>query len=258
MLVSDQLLEVLDAHGRIAIAVSGGVDSMTLATVAHRRAQARPALFHAVSPAVPAAATAFVERFAAREGWELTLLDAREFEDPAYRANPSNRCYFCKTNLYGRIRAATSLTIASGTNLDDLGDFRPGLKAADEHGVIHPYVLAGIDKAQVRDLARHEGLSDIAELPAQPCLSSRIETGIAIDPGDLAFIETMEAALAAKAEPHVTLRCRVRRDGVTIEIEGVSTQHLAALEAIASRRCLDTGRTFGGLRPYRKSSAFIR
>jgi uncharacterized protein len=258
MNIEDQLLGELNRHGRIAIAVSGGVDSMTLASVAHRHARTRPALFHAVSPAVPAAATALVERYAARESWDLTVLDAQELNDLAYRANPANRCYFCKTNLYGRIRSVTSLTIASGTNLDDLGDFRPGLKAADEHGVIHPFVLAGIAKAQVRELARHEGLGDISELPAQPCLSSRIETGIAIDPDDLAFIEATEAELAALTEPHATLRCRVRRDGVTIEIADVSENRWPALDAIARRRCLDTGRAFGGLRPYRKSSAFIR
>ncbi|MCO5090376.1 adenine nucleotide alpha hydrolase [Bosea sp. (in: a-proteobacteria)] len=255
---AERLLEALDQRGRIAIALSGGVDSMTLATVAHRRARTPPALFHAVSPAVPAAATALVRRFAAGEGWDLTVLDAREFDDPAYRANPVNRCYFCKTNLYGRIRSVTALTIASGTNLDDLGDFRPGLKAADEHGVIHPFVIAGIAKAQIRELARHEGLGDVAELPAQPCLSSRVETGIAIDAKDLAFIEATEAALSALVERRATLRCRLRREGVTIEVEDVPEQHLPAMEALARRRCLEAGRSFAGLRPYRKSSAFIR
>ena len=87
-------------------------------------------MFHAVSPAVPATSTELVRAYAPREGWRLTVLDAGEFDDPDYRANPVNRCYFCKTNLYARIRKATADTIASGTNRDDLSDFRPGLKAA--------------------------------------------------------------------------------------------------------------------------------
>ena len=138
---------VLDDIGRAAVAVSGGVDSMTLALLAGRRLGADCAMFHAVSPAVPAEATARVQEYAVREGWRLTVLDAGEFDDPAYRANPANRCFYCKTNLYGALAARTDATLLSGTNLDDLGDWRPGLKAAEVHGVRHPFVEAGIDKA---------------------------------------------------------------------------------------------------------------
>ena len=134
---------VLDDIGRAAVAVSGGVDSMTLALLAGRRSGADCAMFHAVSPAVPAEATARVQDYAAREGWRLTVLDAGEFDDPAYRANPANRCFYCKTNLYGALAARTDATLLSGTNVDDLGDWRPGLKAAQAHGVRHPFVEAG-------------------------------------------------------------------------------------------------------------------
>ena len=144
---------VLDDIGRAAVAVSGGVDSMTLALLAGRRSGADCAMFHAVSPAVPAEATARVQEYAVREGWRLTVLDAGEFDDPAYRANPANRCFYCKTNLYGALAARTDATLLSGTNVDDLGDWRPGLKAAQAHGVRHPFVEAGIDKAQVRSIA---------------------------------------------------------------------------------------------------------
>ena len=139
-----------------------------------------------------------------RFGWRLTEVDAGEFADPAYRANPVNRCYFCKTNLYDRIAHVTEGPIASGANLDDLGDYRPGLIAAAEHRVRHPFVEAGMDKAAVRALARDFDLADISELPAQPCLSSRVETGIAISASDLAFVARMERALT----PH-----RATRDG---------------------------------------------
>src|SRR5262249_33153663 len=154
-------------------------------------------MVHAVSPAVPAHATARVAAYAEREGWTLRMVDAGEFADPRYRANPVDRCYFCKTNLYARIRPLTDRVIAPGTHVDHLGDFRPGLRAAAEKDVVHPYVEAGIDKAAVRALARGLSLSDLAELPAQPCLSSRVETGIAIDADDLAFVDAMERRLSA-------------------------------------------------------------
>ena len=111
----------------LAIAVSGGVDSMTLAHAAHRAGPPGLLVVHALSPAVPAEATARVRDHATRFGWRLTEVDAGEFADPEYRANPVNRCYFCKTNLYDRIAHVTEGPIASGANLDDLGDYRPGL-----------------------------------------------------------------------------------------------------------------------------------
>ena len=143
-----RLVAALDRHERLAVAVSGGVDSMTLAHVAWRFARTRTTMYHATGPAVPAAARGRVEAHAATHGWPLTLLDAGEQADPRYRANPVDRCYYCKTNLYARIREATPDTIASGTNRDDLDDFRPGLRAAAERDVVHPYVEAGIDKAR--------------------------------------------------------------------------------------------------------------
>jgi PP-loop superfamily ATP-utilizing enzyme len=108
-----------------AIAVSGGVDSMTLAIVAGRLPEGAFEMFHALSPAVPADATARVRHHAAREGWTLREITAGEFDDPAYRANPVDRCFHCKTNLYGAVCARTEKTVLSGTNRDDLGDYRP-------------------------------------------------------------------------------------------------------------------------------------
>ena len=151
---------VLDGIGPAVVAVSGGVDSMTLALLAGRRPRWASAMFHAVSPAVPPEATARVRAVAAREGWRLTVLDAGEFDDPAYRANPADRCFYCKTNLYGALAAHTAhsgATLLSGTNLDDLGDWRPGLKAAEAHGVRHPFVEAGIGKDRIRAIAAGPG-----------------------------------------------------------------------------------------------------
>ena len=211
--------------GEVAVAVSGGVDSLTLATVAHHVLGQRAAMLHAVSPAVPAEATRQTRELAQAQGWWLEVVDGGEFEDPAYRANPVNRCFYCKTNLYGTIARLTRATILSGTNLDDLGEYRPGLEAAKEHGVRHPYVEVGVEKAGVRDLARRLSLPEVAELPSAPCLSSRVETGIAIEAPVLAVIHEVEKRVAAALSPK-TVRCRVRKAGVVIELDATSLSGL--------------------------------
>jgi pyridinium-3,5-biscarboxylic acid mononucleotide sulfurtransferase len=216
---------VLRSIGEVAVAVSGGVDSLTLAAAAHRALDARASMFHAVSPAVPAEATERTRQLAERDGWRLTVIDAGEFGDRDYMSNPLNRCFYCKTNLYGAIRPHTTAQVVSGTNLDDLGEYRPGLIAAKELGVRHPFVEAQIDKQGVRAIARSIGLGELAELPASPCLSSRIETGIAIDPVMLECVHESERLVEQELRPK-TVRCRVRAGGVVIELDEAS---LAAL-----------------------------
>lgn len=256
--LNSRLVGVLRQYPDLAIAVSGGVDSMTLAFIAHRFLDKAPTMVHAVSPAVPAEATLRIRDFAAREGWRLSLVDAGEFADPAYRANPVDRCYFCKSNLYRRIGGLSAGTIASGTNLDDLGDFRPGLKAADEQHVVHPFVEARIGKSGIRALAHLHGLTDIAELPAQPCLASRVETGIRIDADDLAFIDMTERHIRRHVPAQANVRCRLTAAGVMIEIGGQGDIDLDEIAERAASFCQSTGRAFAGLRPYRQGSAFIR
>lgn len=254
----NRLVETLAQHDDLAIAVSGGIDSMTLAFIAHRFLPKPPMMVHAVSPAVPAEATLRIRDYAAREGWRLTLVDAGEFADPSYRANPVNRCYFCKSNLYGRISGLSAGTIASGTNLDDLGDFRPGLKAAEERRVVHPFVAARIGKAGIRQLARLHGLADIAELPAQPCLASRVETGIAIDADDLAFIDATERHIRDYIAAPANVRCRLTHQGVVLEVGGTEDIDLREIKERAAAFCKDAGRELAGIRPYRQGSAFLR
>jgi pyridinium-3,5-biscarboxylic acid mononucleotide sulfurtransferase len=254
-----RLVAALDRHERLAIAVSGGVDSMTLAHVAWRFSRARTTMYHATGPAVPVAARGRVEAHGATHGWPLTLLDAGEQADARYRANPVDRCYYCKTNLYARIREATSDPIASGTNRDDLDDFRPGLRAAKERDVVHPYVEAGIDKSNVYALAAHLGLDDLERLPAQPCLASRVETGIAIAPDDLAFIDVVETRLAARLGSEAVLRCRVTHHGIVIELSSTRDAGATALARdIGAAACVDAGRVFAGVRPYARGAAFLR
>jgi len=260
-----RLQGVLRSHGPLALAVSGGVDSMTLARVACTL-EPQNMVFHAVSPAVPAAATARVRSHARLQGWQLQEIDAGEFNDADYRANPGNRCYFCKGNLYRSLRRHTHLPLAAGTNTDDLGDYRPGLAAAAEQQVLHPLVEAGIDKQGVRALAALLGLQDLQDLPASPCLSSRVTTGIGIDPDLLPLLDAAEQQLRVLLQLQGStgdLRCRVRPDGLAIELPLV---HSAA-QAAAIRQAVHTifaGSRFAhlcaniGIEPYRRGSAFIR
>ena len=257
------LESVLRTLPALNVAVSGGVDSMTLAVIAHRLAPDATRMVHAVSAAVPPQASERVRHYARREGWRLEELDAGEFADARYRANPANRCYFCKSNLYGAMAGRFRDALVSGTNLDDLGDFRPGLLAAEEHRVRHPYVEAGIHKAGVRDIARSLGLDDLAELPAAPCLSSRIETGIAIDPRVLPVVNDVEQWLTVEIAPR-TVRCRVRGEGIVVELDGdalagLDTTRRAELRSsIAGRFAHIQVHRPVSFAPYRMGSAFLR
>jgi pyridinium-3,5-biscarboxylic acid mononucleotide sulfurtransferase len=224
-----------------------------LAHSAHRTGVPGFSVVHALSPAVPKEATALVQDHAARFGWRLREVDGGEFADPAYRANPVNRCYFCKFNLYARVSRVIEGPIASGANLDDLGDYRPGRTAAAEHRVRHPFVAASMDKAAVRTLARAFNLAGIFELPAQPCLSNRIETGIAIIAEDLAFDARTERALSAYVPSGADLRCRVTRGGIVVETPASDE----AMSQIEDELCHSVRRSFPGFRLYCRGAAFL-
>jgi uncharacterized protein len=261
--VASRLEAVLDELLPAVVAVSGGVDSLTLMACAHRRAPGRARAVHAASAAVPRAARDRIEHLARQEGWPLDIIDAGELGDPAYRSNPLDRCFHCKSHLYGALAAIArsgEATVVSGANVDDLTDFRPGLEAAQRHGVRHPYIEAGLGKREVRALARALDLPDVAELPASPCLSSRVETGIAIEAPVLLAIDQAEA-LVRQAVPHGAVRCRVRQGAVELELDDVTALAPEAAQELAER----AGRILASagvshpvqLAPYRRGSAFL-
>ena len=253
------LVAELDRHATLAIAVSGGVDSMTLAHVARRFSRARVTIYHAAGPAVPVAAGARVEAHAARHGWPLVVIDAGELGDERYRANPVDRCYWCKTNLYARIREATTDPIASGTNRDDLSDYRPGLRAAAERGVVHPYVDAGPGQGRgLRAGAATSGCPTSSGCPRSPACRAASRPASPIDPLDLAFIDGVESRLAASLGREAVVRCRVTHAGVVIELGDARDAAAGAIaRAIGARECAASGRAFAGVRPYLRGAAFL-
>lgn len=229
-----RLTEALTSLGPVAVAVSGGVDSMTLAVVAHRLFGRDALMVHATSPAVPPQATARVQAHASQEGWNLKIVDAEEFQDERYLANPVNRCFYCKFNLYDCISDVTPLPIVSGTNTDDLSDYRPGLEAAKDHQVAHPFVMANIDKDSIRAIARHLDLGDLSELPAAPCLSSRLQTGVTVTAERLRFVNKVEDYIGDLLSPK-TVRCRVLAKQVEIQLDPTSFDKLGEVDNLRNQ-----------------------
>ncbi len=196
----DRLLEILANSGRVAVAYSGGVDSAVVAKAAQLACGDRAVAVTAVSASLPSGELEAATALAREIGIRHEIISTDEFQNENYLANPFNRCFFCKTELYNRLGDLAARlqvdVVVNGANLDDQGDHRPGLQAAANHQVRSPLIEAGLNKAQVRELAREWELP-VWDKPASPCLSSRIAYGIAVTPERVARIDQAESFLRA-------------------------------------------------------------
>jgi len=185
----------------MVVAYSGGVDSTCLLALTHRVLGDRVLGVIADSPSLPRRAFDEALHVARRIGVRIEVVATGEFENEDYLANPPNRCYFCKSELFSRLEALARdrgmSSIAYGENADDPADQRPGSRAAAEFSVLAPLRLAGLTKAEVREVSRELGLPT-HDAPAQPCLSSRIPHGTRVTPDALSLVERGEEFLHAK------------------------------------------------------------
>lgn len=261
-----ELLKLLETLAPVAVAFSGGVDSAVVAQAAKLACGDRSLAVTAVSPSLAEGELEAAEQLAEQIGIRHQRLYTREFSNPNYLSNPSNRCYFCKTTLYTQMHEILrdlpeSYTLVNGTNLDDQGDYRPGLQAATEAAVRSPLLECGITKAEVRELAAAWQLP-VWDKPASPCLSSRVAYGLEVTPErlrrvdraeqflrevlgiaelrvryefhDLARIEVPVAALPRCCEPEVREQIAAHFHelgfrAITLDIEGFRSGNMNAL-----------------------------
>lgn len=272
----DRLLEILRGLRSVAVAFSGGIDSTVVARAAQQALGHNAVAVTADSPSVPRAEIEEASRLARQIGIRHRIVQTEEFADADYVRNDGARCYYCKSELYSRIEALLPelgvAVVCSGANLDDQGDYRPGLKAAAQHAVRHPLQEAGFAKADVRALARSWRLPTW-DKPASPCLSSRLAPGVEVTPertgrveqaeaylkgfgfrefrvrlheGELARIEVPVAELPRLADPAVAvdLARRFKELGfrfITLDLEGFRSGSLNTLVSLENQRLFAVG-----------------
>ena len=224
-----ELRRLLGDMKRVLVCFSGGVDSSLMTRVAHDVLGDDAVALTTVSPTNPDEDTEQAVALASQLGIEHLIVDVNELDIPNYRANPIDRCYFCKSNLYEIATAQAAGReipwIVDGVNADDLGDYRPGLRAATERTIRHPLAEASLSKQEIRELSRDLGLRTF-DRPASPCLSSRFPYGTAITLEGLAKVSRGEKWLRA----HGFRECRVRYYGNRARVE-VPRDEIARLTA---------------------------
>ena len=244
----DDLHRVLERYRGAVVAFSGGVDSALVAAVAARALGHRALAVTAVSPSLPPGELAEARRIAAEIDIRHRSVRTDEVDDENYLANGPDRCYYCKDELYGVLRRIADEeglpVVASGANVDDLGDVRPGLRAAAERDVRHPLIEAGFTKLGVREASRGLGLPTW-DKPQSACLSSRIPFGVRITVEDLSRVGRAERALKEMGFRQV--RVRVHGDLARVEVEQDDIARAVELREQISQALTELGYRFVAL-----------
>jgi len=245
-----RLFSQLSEIPSLVIALSGGADSAYLAWAANRTLGDRSISVTALSPSYSAFDRTNVEQFVASFRLRHEFLETHEMDNPAYRANTTDRCYFCKDELFSALDNLASsrgfAAVAYGVNADDTLDFRPGHRAATEHKVLTPLLDAGLHKPEIRLLSQRAGLPTW-DRPASACLASRVPYGTEVTPERLALIERGEAALRALGFRQFRVRLHDKLARVEISPEEMSRAFSPKMAAAISQQLKAAGFTYVAL-----------
>ncbi len=244
----DALKELLRKTEGVVVAFSGGVDSSLLLAAATDALDSAVLAVTGISPTFPQHDLTMAKTVAEQLGARWMTLKTNELSDPGFRSNPPNRCYFCKKDLFSMLLATARDEglpfVIEGSNADDLGDVRPGLKAARELGILSPYLELGIGKELIRRLARERGLPNW-DRPSSACLSSRIPFGVEITTERLQRIARSEEAIRELGFSQVRVRDHDRLARIEVGPGELETLLLdAATRATVVAACRDAGYTY--------------